>query len=78
MRELANKFNEFFTSIGSHAANESKGLAAVNNLPVYDSPPTNIILDSDEFGFRAVTTVEVRKIIQSCPSNKAPGKDKFI
>lgn len=41
------------------------------------SPPTNIILDSDEFRFRAVSTVEVRKIIQSCPSNKAPGKDKL-
>ena len=38
---------------------------------------TNIILDSDEFRFRAVTTVEVRKIIQSCPSKKAPGKDKL-
>ena len=75
-RELANKFNEFFTSVGSHTANKSKRLAAVKNHPVYDSPPTNIILDSDEFRFRAVTTVEVRKIIQSCPLNKAPEKDK--
>lgn len=76
MRELANEFNEFFTSVGSRTANESKRLAAVNNVPVYDSPPTNIILDSDEFRFRAVTTVEVRKIIQSCPLNKAP-QDKL-
>ena len=38
---------------------------------------TNIILDSDEFRFRAVTTVEGRKIIQSCPLNKAPGNDKL-
>ena len=77
MRELATKFNEFFTSVRRHAANETKRLAAVNNHPVYESPPTNIILDSDEFRFRAVTTAEVRKIIQSCPSNKAPGKDKL-
>ena len=79
MKELANEFNEFFISVGARAADESKRLATVNNLLAYEPPSTstNFILDSDEFRFRAVTTVEVRKIIWSCPSNKAPGKDKL-
>ena len=33
--ELANEFNEFFTSVGARAATESKRLASVNALPVY-------------------------------------------
>jgi hypothetical protein len=30
----------------------------------------------DEFSFRAVSTFEIRKIVISFPSNKAPGADK--
>ena len=36
--ELANKFNEFFTSVGASAAAESKRLASVNALPAYKDP----------------------------------------
>ena len=38
MTELANQFNEFFTSVGARAAAESKRLASVNVLPAYKPP----------------------------------------
>ena len=38
MTELANEFNEFFTSVGVRAAAESKRLASVNDLPAYKAP----------------------------------------
>ena len=38
MTELANEFNEFFTSVGARAAAESKRLASVNDLPAYKAP----------------------------------------
>ena len=66
MTELANEFNEFFTSVGARAAAESKRLASVNVLPAYKP--------LEEFRFRAVTTFEVYQIILSFPSNRAPGK----
>lgn len=77
MKELANEFNEFFTTVGARAADESKRLALVNNLPSYESPLTPIVPETDEFHFRAATSLEIRKIVQSFPSNKAPGKDKL-
>ena len=75
--ELANEFNEFFTSVGARAAAESKRLASVNALPEYKAPSANTIFHLEEFRFRAVTTFEVRKIIVSFPSNRAPGMDKL-
>ena len=75
--ELANEFNEFFTSVGARAAAESKRLASVNALPEYKAPSANTIFHLEEFRFRAVTTLEVRKIIVSFPPNRAPGMDKL-
>ena len=75
--ELTNEFNEFFTSVGAKAAAESKRLASVNALPEYKAPSANTIFHLEEFQFRAVTTFEVRKIIVSFPSNRAPGMDKL-
>ncbi len=75
--ELANEFNEFFTSVGERAAAESERLASVNALPEYKAPSANTIFHLEEFRFRAVTTFEVRKIIVSFPSNRAPGMDKL-
>ena len=65
--ELANEFNEFFTSVGARAAAESKRLASVHALPEYKAPSANTIFHLEEFRFRAVTTFEVRKIIVSFP-----------
>jgi len=36
--ELANEFNEFFTSVGARAAAESKRLTSVNALPRIKPP----------------------------------------
>ena len=38
MTELANEFNEFFTSVGARAAAESKSLASVNVFPTRGIP----------------------------------------
>ena len=66
--ELANEFNDFFTSVGARAAAESKRLASVNALPAYKAPSAKTLFQLEEFRFRAVTTFEVRKIIVSFPS----------
>jgi len=47
--ELANKFNEFFTSVGARAAAESKRLALVNALPAYKGPSAKTIFQLEEF-----------------------------
>ena len=77
MTELANEFNEFFTSVGARAAAESKRLASVNVLPAYKPPSSKNFFQLDEFRFRAVTTFEVHQIILSFPLNRAPGMDKL-
>ena len=70
--ELANEFNEFFTSVGARAAAEFKRLASVNALPAYKAPSAKTIFQLEEFRFRAV-----RKIIVSFPSNRAQGMGKL-
>jgi len=75
--ELINEFNEFFTSVGARAAAESKKLASVNALPAYKAPSAKTIFQLEEFRFHAVTIFEVRKIVASFPSNRAPGMDKL-
>ena len=77
MTELANEFNEFFTSVGARAAAESKSLASVNVFPAYKPPSAKTLFQLEEFRFRAVTTFEVHQIILSFPSNRAPGMDKL-
>ena len=63
MTELANEFNEFFTSVGARAAAESKSLASVNVFPAYKPPSAKTLFQLEEFRFRAVTTFEVHQII---------------
>ena len=72
---MANEFNEFFTTAGARTAESAKSLANENG----NSQITFTSFDSfigDEFVLRAVSTVEVRKIVFSFGSNKAPGPDK--
>jgi hypothetical protein len=75
MKELAGEFNIFYTSVGVKAAEESKKIAIANNLPSVQ--PNNLVLNNntDEFSFRPVSSYEIRKIVNSFPSYKAPGVD---
>ena len=64
--------------MGVSAAEEAKRLASVNGLPTsHEELPVSFIPEEDEFQFRATTSFEINKIVQSFPSNKAPGKDKL-
>ena len=74
---LANEFNDFFTSTGAHAAEEAKKLAMENNFSLQtNTTKVTSLLHVDEFQFRPVSPAEIRKIIDSFPSNKAPGPDR--
>ena len=78
MKELATEFNEFFTEVGVRAAEEAKRLASVNGLTTsHQELPVSFIPEEDEFRFRAATSFEINRMVQSFPSNKAPGKDKL-
>ena len=78
MKELATEFNEFFTEVGVRAAEEAKRLASVNGLTtLHQELPVSFVPEEDEFRFRAATSFEINRIVQSFPSNKAPGKDKL-
>ena len=75
MKELADEFNIFYTSVGVKAAEESKKIAIANNLPSLQ--PNNLVYNNtDEFNFHPVSSYEIRKIVNSFPSYKAPGVDK--
>ena len=76
---MTNEFNAFFTSDGPNVSKLSKLLAADHNLHVL---PHSIAVgyDNDDdvfhFHFHPVSCNEVRKVVQSFPSNKAPESDK--
>ena len=76
MKELADEFNIFYTSVGVKVAEESKKIAIANNLTLVQ--PNEFVFDNntDEFCFYPVSSYEIRKIVNSFPSNKAPGMDK--
>ena len=64
--------------MGVSAAEEAKRLASVNGLPTsHEELPVSFIPEEDKFQFRAATSFEINRIVQSFPSNKAPGKDKL-
>ena len=45
MKELADEFNIFYTSVGVKAAEESKKIAIANNLPSVQ--PNNLVLSNN-------------------------------
>ena len=78
MKELATEFNEFFTEVGVRASEEAKRLASVSGIPTsHQELPVGFIPEEVEFQFWAATSFKINRIVQSFPSNKAPGKDKL-
>ena len=72
---LANEFNEFFTTVGARTAETVKSLAYEKGISQMTFT-SFISFIGDEFVSLAVSTAEVRKIVFSFGSNKAPGPDK--
>ena len=73
---LANRFNEYFTSVGSSAAQEAYDLARVHNYHINPTMPTPDDC-SDLFRFHPVLEKDVEGVIKGLSSNKAPGRDKI-
>ena len=76
MKEVANEFNEFFTSVGRRVSEDCTSLINLYNLT---APPTSVSLavaESQNFSFVPVTCREVRRTVMAFQSNKAPGHDK--
>ena len=77
LKEVADEFNRFITSVGARASETSRSLLNVHNLaPLLAVVPDNEISEVDKFCFHPVSSREIQKIVMSLPSNKAPGHDK--
>ena len=75
MKELATEFNEFFKEVGVRAAEEAKRLASVNGLTtLHQELPVSFVPEEDEFRFRAATSFEINRIVQSFLQIKHQGK----
>ena len=75
MKEVANEFNQFFTSVGRRVSEDCTSLIELYNLP---APPTSVSLavaESQNFSFVPVSCGEVRRTVMAFQSNKAPGHD---
>jgi signal recognition particle subunit SEC65 len=76
-KSLANDINQFFSSVGENAARASTHLEDTNNINLRESIETVIILENDQFKFRAITCHEVRRVVLSLLLNKSSGPDKI-
>ena len=77
LKEVADEFNQFFTSVGAWASEPSRFLLNIHNLvPLLVIVPDNEISEVDKFCFHPVSSREIQKIVMSLPSNKAPGHNK--
>ena len=77
IKTLADEFNIFFTSVGVKVSEASAALVAEHNLPtLHRLPFTEITPETHAFHFHPVSCIEIRKIIKSFSSDKAPGLDK--
>lgn len=75
---VADELYNFFVSVGVKASHASKSLTKLHNLPPpADTTKAPEITVADKFQFHTVSTHEIRKIIMSFSSSKAPGHDKI-
>ena len=76
---LANKFNEYYTSVGPTTASKATSLASKYNLELNFniSLQEELIDNRDEFKFQSVQEKDVKQVIKGFSSNKAPGYDRI-
>jgi hypothetical protein len=77
--EIADEFNELFTSVGENAARQAQMLALDFDLSLI-VPPNPSTFETEEgdvkFIFDRVSKEQVKNTIINMPTNKAPGHDK--
>ena len=77
LKDVAEEFNNFFSSVGTRVSEESTSLIGKHNLPTPPIPtPGQEIPESEMFRFHSVSSNEIREIVMAFPSDKAPGYDK--
>ena len=77
LKDVAEEFNNFFTSVGTRVSVESTSLIGKHNLPTPPMPtPGQETPESEMFRFHSVSSNEIREIVMAFPSDKAPGYDK--
>ena len=77
LKDVAEEFNNFFTSVGTRVSEESTSLIGKHNLPTPPIPtPGQEIPESEMFRLHSVSSNEIREIVTAFPSDKAPGYDK--
>ena len=76
---LANKFNEYFSPVGSVTAQKARDLAIEHN---FDTHPASSAVEplpdqcSEAFHLHSVLDKDVERVIKGFSSNKAPGYDR--
>ena len=75
---VANKFNEYFTSIGQNTIEKIQSLANECNFDLTQSSfvPRCYPL-SQQFTFRTAECSEIEQVVNSMATGKAPGNDKI-
>ena len=78
LKEVTNEFNQFFTSVGAKASEDSQALVDSHNLPpLLSRTPQLYFFEADKFRFHAVSSKDVQRVVMSFLSDKAPGYDKI-
>ena len=77
-KTIANEFNGYFTSLGQAALEKIKLLSNQCNYDLLQAPfmPREYPA-SEQFTFKPVDSDDIQNIINSMPTNKAPGHDKI-
>ena len=70
----ANRFNDFYVSVGVAAATKTKTLCDHSGLS--DESVELVVQNANKFEFHAVTEQDIEKIVKHIPSNKTPGLDR--
>lgn len=80
-KTVAEEFNHFFSTVGKNAAMAASQLMQDNIIHSDTSSVTALdrhpLCESDMYKFNPVSCIDVKNIITSMPTNKAPSKDKI-